>query len=186
MPFAVMKRGRSCSRTVDAALTSSPGVNECHDAGHLIDLQHCSVIQPSWRRFRLQGTEREVVERECAMLQWLTDIGAFLCGKPRSFHEAVALLQDGTALAGVVGRLLSRPVPGILHRPCTAETRLANKRKCALSCLESAFLAHAVRESLCGVSASFRSLCGLGTRSSPDHAVCDAYAWHASEGCTCT
>ena len=100
-------------------------------AGQLLDMSKLTVaVQPSWRRVRLQGSEAAVLGREKSALEWLCRVGAFPCERPASFCMAVGRLSDGTHLARLVGQLLGRPIAGILHRPCTNDTRKSNMQKC--------------------------------------------------------
>lgn len=80
---------------------------------------------------QLRCSEREAKRREATVMAWLSHIGSVTCHSVHAFHELLPGLQDGTVLALAVRKITSRPVPGVLDKPCTMETRHANISKCA-------------------------------------------------------
>lgn len=99
------------------------------------DMGQHPATQPRWRCLRLQCTEQEAKRREGIIANWLSHIGSVACHHVHAFYELLPRLQDGTILALVVQQITSRPIPGILGKPCTMETRHANISKCATSLL---------------------------------------------------
>ena len=95
-----------------------------------LGLEQYPATQPRWRHVQLRCSEREAKRREATVMTWLSHIGSVPCHSVHAFHELLPGLQDGTVLALAVRKISSRPVPGVLDKPCTMETRHTNISKC--------------------------------------------------------
>ena len=88
-------------------------------------------MQPRWRHLRLQCSEHTAQIREASVAAWLLEIGALQCHRAQMFYELLPRLQDGTILSYAAEQVTARPIPGILGKPRTMDTRHANVKKCA-------------------------------------------------------